>query len=265
MVGWGGGIFAPNATLTRAEYTGVLYNLAPDKANGRFEANFTDVPAGSWYADAAEWAVTNGIISTPDGKFEPTTPISRELMADMTYKFIYYNFTSQIINNSTSTGYADQASISDEYEASVNILTNNGLLAGRGDNMFVPQGTLTRAEAAAMASRLMDVIEKAEADNPREDPSDEPEQPPVEEPSDPDYENPPDEEEPSEPAEDPNDPANWDLDGAPDWFLVGQPDNISDEQWDELITYYADKERPSNSIIYLLLTLCQLLIEPMKN
>ena len=236
MVGVGDGLFSPNATLTRAEYAAILCNLAPDKSNGRFEANFDDVTTDVWYADAAEWAVTNGIIEAVDGKFNPSGLVTRELMADMTYNFIYYYFTSALVNNSTSAGYSDEAQISADYLNAVNILSNNGLLVGRGGNQFVPQGTLTRAETAAMAVRVMEFTgvtpgdpeqptdpeepeTPSEPENPSEDPNNTPVTP----------EDPP--EEPETPAEDPSesadDPSSWDLDGAPSWFLVGQPDNIT--------------------------------------
>lgn len=232
MIGTGTGVFSPNSILTRAEYTAVLANLATDKSNGQYDVTYTDIPSNAWYADAAEWVVSRGIYTVKDGKFEPNKPISRELMADMTYKFIYYMYTSQIVPNKTSAGYADESSFSSEYAGSINALTHNGLLAGRGDNKFEPQGTLTRAEAAAMASRLLTIVEEdAEPEDPNE-PS-EPEEP--SEPSEP--------ENPGE-TEDPNDPSNWDLDGAPEWFLVGRPDGITVEQWNELITYWADKEKP---------------------
>lgn len=234
MIGTGTNAFSPNNTLTIAEYAAILINLASDKSNGRFDVTYTDVDENAWYADAAEWVVSRGIYTVKDGKFEPNKPISRELMADMTYKFIYYMYTSQIVPNTTSAGYADESSFSSEYAGSINALTHNGLLAGRGDNKFEPQGTLTRAEAAAMASRLLTIVEEdAELEEPNE-PS-EPEEP--SEPSEP--------ENPGE-TEDPNDPSNWDLDGAPEWFLVGRPDGITVEQWNELITYWADKEKPGD-------------------
>lgn len=267
MVGVGNGLFAPSMQLTRAQYTAILSNLAPDKSNGTYEAHLTDVDAGAWYAEVAEWGVTNGIIYEIDGRFEGNTVLTREEMASMTLQYLNLYYKDSIKQDNSSAGYADESSINPKYLNAVNILSNNGLLAGRGDNKFEPAGTLNRAEAAAMASRLMDVADKAgtttpedpdEEQPPAEDPEqppvdpDEPEQPsedpdeekpPVEEPADPDEEQPPAE----DPAKDPNDPANWDLDGAPKWFLVGQPDNISDELWDQLITYYADKERPANS------------------
>ena len=271
MVGVGNGLFAPSMQLTRAQYTAILSNLAPDKSNGTYEAHLTDVDAGAWYAEVAEWGVTNGIIYEIDGRFEGNTVLTREEMASMTLQYLNLYYKDSIKQDNSSAGYADESSINPKYLNAVNLLSNNGLLAGRGDNKFEPAGTLTRAEAAAMAARLMDVADKAgtttpedpdEEQPPAEDPEqppvdpDEPEQPsedpdeekpPVEEPSDPDEEQPPAEDPDKDPAEDPNDPANWDLDGAPKWFLVGQPDNISDDLWDQLITYYAGKERPANS------------------
>ena len=235
MIGTGTGVFSPNSILTRAEYAAILANLATDKSNGKYDVTYTDIPSNAWYADAAEWAVSRGLFTVKDGKFEPNKPISRELMADMTYKFIYYMYTSQIVPNTASAGYADESLFSSEYAGSINALTHNGLLAGRGDNKFEPQGTLTRAEAAAMASRLLTIVEEdAEPEDPNE-PS-EPEEP--SEPSEP--------ENPGE-TEDPNDPSNWNLDGAPEWFLVGRPDNVTNEQWEQLITYYKDHDCPAEA------------------
>ena len=249
MVGVGNDLFSPNSTLTRAEYTAILCNLSPDKSNGlNYAAHLNDVPANAWYAEAAEWGVTHGIIKEIDGDFKPDAVVSRELMADMTYKFLYYELYGAIEEDATSVGYADADQISPDYKKSVDILSNNGLLAGRGGNQFVPQGTLTRAEAAAMASRLIEVIDAFEAENPGDNPSEKPEQPvdpdnPAEEPEQPiEPETPA--EEPSEPADD---PSSWDLDGAPSWFLVGQPDNITDEQWDKLVKYWTGKDYPVGS------------------
>lgn len=249
MVGVGSDLFSPNSTLTRAEYTAILCNLSPDKSNGlNYAAHLNDVPANAWYAEAAEWGVTHGIIKEIDGDFKPDAVVSRELMADMTYKFLYYELYGAIEEDATSVRYADADQISPDYKKSVNILSNNGLLAGRGGNQFVPQGTLTRAEAAAMASRLIEVINAFEAENPGDNPSEKPEQPvdpdnPAEEPEQPiEPETPA--EDPSEPAED---PSSWDLDGAPSWFLVGKPDTLTTDQWNEVIDYWKDKESEAHN------------------
>ena len=251
MIGTGSGIFSPNTQLTRAEYCAVLYNIAPNKSSGTFTTDYTDVKDTDWFAGAAKWAVSNGIISMNNRKFEPQTPISREEMAITTYRFLAKNYYKSIDHNWNSAGYADQDKITTGYSGAINVLTNNGLLSGRGNNMFEPQGTLTRAEAAAMASRVLAVIDKYNdsSNQPAEEPEVTPDTPSEEPEVTPDTptdtpSNPPASD---IPAEDPNDPANWDLDGAPEWFLVGRPDSFTESQWTELIDYWKDKESIAHS------------------
>lgn len=251
MIGTGSGIFSPNTQLTRAEYCAVLYNIAPNKSSGTFTTDYTDVKDTDWFAGAAKWAVSNGIISMNNKKFEPQTPISREEMARATYRFLAKNYYKSIDHNWNSAGYADQDKITTGYSGAINVLTNNGLLSGRGNNMFEPQGTLTRAEAAAMASRVLGVIDKYNdsSNQPAEEPEVTPDTPSEEPEVTPDTptdtpSNPPASD---IPAEDPNDPANWDLDGAPEWFLVGRPDSFTESQWNELIDYWKDKESIAHS------------------
>ena len=56
---------------------------------------------------------------------------------------------------SVSAAYADQAAINATgYAEAVSILSDLGVFAGKGDNTFDPNGTLTRAEAAVIASKL---------------------------------------------------------------------------------------------------------------
>lgn len=265
MVGMADGVFSPDTTLTRAQYTAILCNLAPDKANGyEYAPSLSDVPENAWYRDVAEWGVTNGIIREINGRFEGDAAISRELMAFMTKSFLSKYYWDTFEYDYASAGYADESEISSDYVKSVNLLTNIGLLAGRGNNNFEPIATLTRAEAAAMATRLLGMAEKSEI-NWSEDPS-EPEQPPTEteDPVKPPEEeqppvNPVEPEEPSEedpsgpimhpqdPTEPAEDPSTWDRDGAPEWFFVGKPDNFSWDQWYEIIEFWSDKESLAHS------------------
>lgn len=237
MIGTGTGVFSPNSILTRAEYTAILYNFAPDKSNGiGYKYSLNDVKDDDWFADAAEWGVSNGIIKEIEGNFKPNDPVTREIMAEMTYRYILKYIPNYLDIDVSSAGYSDESSFSDRYAQAINVLTNNGLLSGRGNNKYEPQGTLTRAEAAAMASRILDVEDQAGVTDPED-----PENPPI------------DPEEPENPSIDPEDPPvvpeepeqGWSLDGAPEWFLIGQPDYLSDDEWNELITYWSDKDRPA--------------------
>lgn len=227
MIGTGTGIFSPNTQLTRAEYTAILYNFAPDKSNGiGYKYSLNDVNDDDWFADAAEWGVSNGIIKEVGDDFKPNDPVTREIMAEMTYRYILKYIPNYLDIDVSSAGYSDESTFSDRYTQAINVLTNNGLLAGREGNAFKPQGTLTRAEAAAMASRILEVEDQAGVSDPED-----PENPPI------------DSEEPPVVPEEPE--QGWSLDGAPEWFLIGQPDYLSDDEWNELITYWRDKERPA--------------------
>lgn len=75
--------FAPNTTMTRAEYAAIVVRglgLTP-KENGKF----SDVPSGAWYAGYVGTANTYGIVNgTTDTTFEPNGTITREQAAAMT-------------------------------------------------------------------------------------------------------------------------------------------------------------------------------------
>ena len=81
--GMGDGTFAPNATMTRAQYATIVVKalgLTP-KANGKFK----DVAAKAWYADYVGTANTYGIVNgISDTEFNPEGTITRQEAAVMT-------------------------------------------------------------------------------------------------------------------------------------------------------------------------------------
>lgn len=174
MVGYGDGIFGPNRQLTRAEYTAILFNLAPDRSYGENREVLWDTTWDKWYADAAQWGVSNHIIEPivtsytlngmPNYDFVPNQVVTREYMAFMTYNFITMYYPDMLSYNDASYGYTDQTQISAWAQYHVNVLSNNGIISGKENNRFDPQGTLTRAEAAAMITRIQDIAENMPVD-----------------------------------------------------------------------------------------------------
>ena len=57
--GTGDGVFSPNEVCTRAQSVTFLARALDGKAAAN--AEFSDVPAGSWYAGAVAWAAANGV------------------------------------------------------------------------------------------------------------------------------------------------------------------------------------------------------------
>lgn len=159
------GVFAPNATLTRAEYATMLYNLAPESdvmklVHGSTADNgLYDVDGNAWYADTVSWAVARGVFKNNDGSFSPNRTITREEMAVATYEFLHKYCDGKFVLDSIYKGFTDDAAFSSSANRDkVYILVNNGVIAGKSDGSFDPQGSLTRAEAAAMAVRVADIV-----------------------------------------------------------------------------------------------------------
>ena len=81
----------PNGTINRAQMVTMLWRAMGQSAVGS-AANFTDVPADSYYAQAVAWAVENGITTgTGNGKFSPDNTCTRAQIA----VFLYRNYQSK--------------------------------------------------------------------------------------------------------------------------------------------------------------------------
>lgn len=165
MNGKAAGVFAPNAILTRAEYATMLYNLAPESdvmklVHGSTADNgLYDVDGNAWYADTVSWAVARGVFKNNDGSFSPNRTITREEMAVATYEFLHKYCDGKFVLDSIYKGFTDDAAFSSSANRDkVYILVNNGIIAEKSDGSFDPQGSLTRAEAAAMAVRVADIV-----------------------------------------------------------------------------------------------------------
>ena len=83
--GTGGGAFSPDDACTRAQAVTLLARALSAKAGSA--ANFTDVPADAYYAQAVSWAVENGITTgVGGGRFDPNATCTRAQIATFLYR-----------------------------------------------------------------------------------------------------------------------------------------------------------------------------------
>ena len=76
----------PNGTIDRAQMVTMLWRAAGQPTAGG-TANFTDVPADSYYASAVAWAVENGITDgVGDGRFDPAATCTRAQIATFLWR-----------------------------------------------------------------------------------------------------------------------------------------------------------------------------------
>ena len=149
--------FAPNADMNRAMLVTVLYRLSGDSAPAQ-SAGFTDVAAGTWYADAVAWAKANGIVSgVSSSQFAPAQSITREQTAAILSRYSAYK------GHTLPTGsadFADRDQISDYAQQAVASMQAAGLIQGRENNRFAPKEKSTRAEVATILMRYVKMTEQ---------------------------------------------------------------------------------------------------------
>lgn len=141
--------FAPDEGLTRAQFLVLLSKLDQNSDPSLAPASgFTDVKDSDWFSDYVNWGVSKGIVSgMGDGTFAPDQKVTREQMCVMLDKFmpvlgISYEQQSQ------SLSFGDSGKVSSWALEAVTKIVSEGIMTGKPDNLFDPQGTATRAEAA---------------------------------------------------------------------------------------------------------------------
>ncbi len=159
MNGVGGGAFAPEQSLDRAMLVTILYRLDGEGSAGG-ENSFSDVAAGSWYADAVLWASQNGIVNGyGGGVFGPADPVTREQMAAILYRYARHK-GYDTGGAADLGGYADASNISAYAEQATRWAVSQGLITGDSADTLSPAGKATRAEAAAILMRFCEGLVK---------------------------------------------------------------------------------------------------------
>lgn len=129
--------FEPNASMTRAMFWTVLARIDGETITG-----------DAWKTLAQTWAVESGI---SDGT-NADALITREQMVTMLYRYA----GSPVAGGMAISEFTDSASVSDYATDAVTWALSEGILTGMGDGILAPQGTATRAQAAAMLMRFVE-------------------------------------------------------------------------------------------------------------
>ncbi len=150
--------FNPNTALTRGMFVTALGRLAgidpADNKNGKF----TDVKTDAYYAPYVNWAASKGIVNgTGATTFAPDNKITREQMA-----VIMKNYADKmgysIPKTLEAVTFADNAQISSWAKNAVKAMQQAGVLSDKANNLFDPKGNATRAEAATVLHRFVEIV-----------------------------------------------------------------------------------------------------------
>ena len=157
-------MFAPKSTITRADVTCILFNMAGGETEyegrkdetGGYETGFSDVDAHEYYALAIQWAKQAGVVNGyGDGTFNPLKQITREEFASMLANFAKSLGDDVTVENADKVldAFADANTVSDWAESNVAWAVENGIMGNGG--FINGNGAISRAETASMAVNYM--------------------------------------------------------------------------------------------------------------
>ena len=130
--------FQPNGTLTRAMVWTMLARLDGVDTEG----------GANWYAKAQEWATATGV---SDGE-NPTGEVTREQLITMLWRYAGSpTYTADL------SGYVDTADISSWAQQAMCWAVATGVIEGDENAALTPKASTTRAQAAAMLMRFIEL------------------------------------------------------------------------------------------------------------
>ncbi|MBQ3118673.1 MAG: S-layer homology domain-containing protein [Clostridia bacterium] len=154
--GIGNGLYSPEAHLTRAQFIKMvadLYNIEEPKYDGRFK----DIKGDEWFAGSYMIADKIGLIDVAlkaGGYAKPDAVITREEAASIAAK-VAADRGAAVKENATS--FIDNNSISKWAVDGVKKATSYGLIKGYADGSYKPANSITRAEAAQILFRIVEI------------------------------------------------------------------------------------------------------------
>ena len=144
--------FEPDVAIERAAIAAIVARMINEE-KGNAEVSFKDVTDGAWYSEYVEIVASSGIMTGNENFFYPERTITREEMAKVVAEFCGFEKAS----NLDKEKFSDSDSISEWAGAYVNACVDKGIMKGYEDNSFRPSEKLTRAEAAVIFYRALEL------------------------------------------------------------------------------------------------------------
>ena len=153
--------FAPNKTISRAEFVTLLYRLAGVNEDGFAEnlASFADGKTDKWYSEAMGWGVKRGLIKgNPDNTVKPGASVTRAELAVMIVRYLDY-MGYRLPEVGVDENFTDHGKIAKWCRTEVYTCKKWGIFEGDAQGNFNPSKGTTRAEGATIALRLVKSVD----------------------------------------------------------------------------------------------------------
>lgn len=154
------GVIAPSGVLTRAQMATII-NRAFGATEAASLSGYTDVSPDAWYYNDMAKAVQMGtFVGSGGGLLEPNDAITRqEALCVLARAFAIADADASSLSK-----FSDSASVSGWARETVAGMIAAGVVGGYEDGTLRPQGTITRAEFAAVMDRLVETYISAAGD-----------------------------------------------------------------------------------------------------
>ena len=147
--GVGGYLFAPNGDCTRAQIVTFLWRAAGSPVVN-YAMNMSDVPEGSYYAEAVRWALSEGITTgTTENTFSPDSECTRAQAVAFLFR---YAASEAVTLQELVSGFSDADSVPGYALPAMNWALAEEIVQGNGSKLM-PNDSCTRAQIVTFLFR----------------------------------------------------------------------------------------------------------------
>ena len=140
--GIGNGLFGPNQPCTRAQIVTFLWRAAGSPVVN-YAMNMSDVPEGSYYAEAVRWALSEGITTgTTENTFSPDSECTRAQAVAFLFR---YAASEAVTLQELVSGFSDADSVPGYALPAMNWALAEEIVQGNGSKLM-PNDSCTRAQ-----------------------------------------------------------------------------------------------------------------------
>ena len=147
--GIGNGLFGPNQPCTRAQIVTFLWRAAGSPVVN-YAMNMSDVPEGSYYAEAVRWALSEGIATgTTENTFSPDSECTRAQAVAFLFR---YAASGAVTLQELVSGFSDADSVPGYALPAMNWALAEEIVQGNGSKLM-PNDSCTRAQIVTFLFR----------------------------------------------------------------------------------------------------------------
>ena len=147
--GIGNGLFGPNQPCTRAQVVTFLWRAAGSPVVN-YAMNMSDVPEGSYYAEAVRWALSEGITTgTTENTFSPDSECTRAQAVAFLFR---YAASEAVTLQELVSGFSDADSVPGYALPAMNWALAEEIVQGNGSKLM-PNDSCTRAQIVTFLFR----------------------------------------------------------------------------------------------------------------